>query len=170
MKYLQQFEKYLSEDIKIDITNAASNNDGEELNKLIKKHKLTATDLDFNYNAGFTPLLYAALFGCYKTIQVLVDAGVKLDKQTDANDTALMFAADRCSTDIQNKKQIINDDYLKSLKILLKSNADWNIENKDGKHFIDLIKSDKIKKYIIKTYPEKYENYLIKKSSEKYNL
>lgn len=82
MKYLQKFEKYLSQDIQIEITNASSNNDDEELKKLISKHKLTEHDLDFNYNAGFTPLLYAALFGCYKTLKVLIDV---LKSVNDAN-------------------------------------------------------------------------------------
>lgn len=162
MKYIKQYEiKIMPFEAQKEIVNASSNNDDVKLNKLIKKYK--GESIDFNYNKGYTPLLYAAMFDCEKTTKILIDNGADINKKSDNCETPLMLAAKR------NNRKV--------LELLLNSGADWFIKN-DNKYdpiyfdntFIEYIPTKGTEKWIAGKYPEQYKEYLIRKESDKYNL
>jgi ankyrin repeat protein len=55
---------------------------------LIKK----GADVDARDAAGHTPLMLAAIYGCNKTIQALLDGGASPSLTTSAATTAAMYA------------------------------------------------------------------------------
>jgi len=55
---------------------------------LIKK----GADIDARDSAGHTPLMLAAIYGCNKTIQALLDGGASPSLITSAATTAAMYA------------------------------------------------------------------------------
>jgi ankyrin repeat protein len=71
----------------------------------------------------------------------------------DDGDTALILAA----------KYTIN----KIIYILIDAGANWNIMNKYGQDFIDIIGDFP---FLFKKYPTKYREYIKKKTSSKFNL
>ena len=52
---------------------------------------------------------------------------------------------------------------------LIKSGADFNLEDKNGKDFIDYLTKDKAN-YICDKFKDKCEKHLLKKSANKYKL
>ena len=63
---------------------------------------------------------------------------------------------------------VINNN-MEAFDLLNKAGADWNVEDMDGWHFLEMIEPIYAKK-IIDKYPEEYKLYLAKIDASKYNL
>jgi ankyrin repeat protein len=161
MKYIKKYEnKLYFDDFAKEIVNATANDNAKKLKQLIKKHE--DYNIDFSYNQGFTPLLYAALYNSNNTLKVLVNYGANVNKQNDKGDTPIILASSPFIKSELEKS-------LKIIKILIKAGADLNIKNNNNKDLFD-IADNNIKEFIKLKYPKKYQEYLMKKNAEKYNL
>jgi ankyrin repeat protein len=67
-------------------------------------------------SSGSTPLMYAALYGDARAVQMLLDQGANANRRNDAGATALLWAADQPA----------------AVRILLEHGADPNIRSADG--------------------------------------
>ena len=92
----------------------------------------------------------------------MIGGGANIDFIDDWGNTALITAA---MTENMN-----------SIEELIKNNANWNITDKNGFDFFDIMrigssnfKYDNIL-HLERKYPEKYKDYLMKKEASKYNL
>jgi ankyrin repeat protein len=68
-------------------------------------------------NDGWTPLMYAALYGNAESVKLLLDGGAQVNTQNDAGGTALMYAVDDAG----------------KVKLLLEGGADPNVRSGEGR-------------------------------------
>ena len=164
MKYIKKFEiNSFSDDLKKQIVEVVANDDDKKLKEYLDKYK--KYNFDFVYSGGYTPFLYGVLFNCKKTVKLLIEKGININKQNGLiYQNGLIICVFRGYNDM--------------LDILINAGADWNIKDFEDNDFLDYFGQPLKKKYnivgkkddIIKKYPDKYKEYLIKKEAEKYNL
>ena len=163
MRYIKNFEanNYLSIDESDKLIEKICNNNFDDVSSLLKKFKKRNINIDFNYNGGYTPLIYSIIHNCsIKLIKLLVDYGANIDQKDSGVITPLILSASRVKMDFN---------YLNITIFLIEAGADWNIRDKRNLDFLDYLPDDK-ENYILGKFRIEYDNYLIKKNADKYNL
>ncbi|MBL8295673.1 MAG: ankyrin repeat domain-containing protein [Bryobacterales bacterium] len=96
------------------IRSALREGDAAEFRRLVRANP---TAVNGKGEDGWTPLMYAALYGDAETIRLLVDRGAMVNEKNDAGGTALIYAVDD----------------LEKTKLLLERGADPNLRTGEGR-------------------------------------
>jgi len=157
MKYIKKFEGV--NDINYSLLNAIEwDSRVDRVKKLIEE----GADIEFrdpdNDNASM--LMTAIIREREQIAMYLVEQGADLNHQDDDGVNALMCAG------------IYNSPF-STFQLLIDAGAEWNLEDDEGREFIDFVIESK-EEMIKEDYPEKYAEYykrhLFKKDVKKYNL
>jgi len=151
MKYIKKFESDRYGYNVDDLIVAVNNEDFDLIEEIID----SGVDLNSHKKHSFTPL-HAAVYIGVGMIDLLLAAGADINaKNTNSQDTALIYAARNGNLDVIFK--------------LIDSGANWNDVDQYENDFLNCLNIHH-KEIVIQKYPEEYQNYLIKKEVEKYNL
>jgi hypothetical protein len=174
LKFFEQFTKYT-------LIDAINDNDINHVRKLV--YVVNVNDKIY----GMYPIVVAGYRGYSNIILELIKAGANINIQDNNEaDTALIAAC--------------GNNHIDAAKILIKYNADINLQSNDGNsalHFAAINRNLKLvcllidsgadwnllninnkdfldnlsdPNLIIQKYPDKYKNYIIKKEAQEYNI
>ena len=115
---------------KTDIIKVVNNNDVELVKKIIP-----TVNIDFRDKNGRTAIFYACINGNYEMCKTLIDNGAEIDIVDDRNLKPIHYAV---MVNNSNIIQLLTSHCKYDLK-LIKSDL-INIELKDKRHFLNLIK------------------------------
>jgi len=165
MKHIKNFEQNSNQpDLNDQLIAACLTNDFEKVKILVNK----GADVNFFNKDGYTPLIYSInKESDIKIVNFLINNGADVNFQDNTTQgwTPLLLSGFYSSI-IE-----LNDvEYYNILKLLIDSNANWNIKGRTVKiTFFDYLKPE-IKKKIMRDYPDKYKDYLLCQTADKFNL
>jgi len=122
---------------------------------------LNNIDINNQDNNGMSPLMTASADGNHESVKILLDNDVDINITCNHDRTALHY----CSKNLN----FSTSKYLITLDLLLRTDINWNIIDKDNKTFIDYL-SDDIVEDIITKYSKKYKKYIREKQAKKFKI